>query len=91
MSTILLTDEIQKRLHHAAALRGLDVQAYTTALVEASLEADLQEFEDTCAAIARGLSQAESGNLLAWESLSEERRLAREARRKARESSNGVP
>ncbi len=86
MATITLSAEISERVEKAAALRGLDAEAYAAALVEASLSAEAREFEEACAGIATGLAQAQAGQLIPWEELKEERAAAREARRKARET-----
>jgi hypothetical protein len=86
MANITLSPRLSELVEKAAAMRGLDAETYATTLIEASLSAEAREFEEACAGIARGLAQAQAGQLIPWEELKEERAAAREARRKVRDA-----
>lgn len=86
MATITLSPELSERIEKAAAARGQDTNAYAAALMAASLDADLRDFEDACAGIARGLAQARAGQTIDGDAYLAERKAAREARRQAREA-----
>lgn len=83
---ITLKEETQERLARAAQIRGMDIDTYAEAVLQASIDADLRDFEDSCTTISRAYTQMESGLGMDFEEYAREQRAAIEARRLARES-----
>lgn len=61
MATITLSPELSERVAKAAKARGTDPESYLNETLTATTDADLREFEDACAGIARGLAQEQAG------------------------------
>jgi predicted transcriptional regulator len=85
MTTLSLPPALSARVLRAAALLEKNPETYLLEAVTASTEAALQDFEESCAAIARGLAQEQNGDMIDGDAYLAERRAAREARRQVRE------
>jgi predicted transcriptional regulator len=85
MATINLSEATQERLHKMASLHGMDMDTFAESILSTSLEAQAEEFQETCAAIARGLAEIETGDTISFEDYVAQTRAARDAR-KAKES-----
>ncbi len=86
MTTITLSPEITERVAKAAAQRGLSPDEYAAFLMQASLEADQAEFEDSCHAIAEGIADMEAGRMTSLEDFIAERRAKRAVQYQERET-----